>query len=54
MKKIPFIMHSQLHLTNVPRAGTERATSSIIKSDQKDTEASITEQRPMNNEYANS
>ena len=41
MKKIPFITHLPLHLQIIKRAGTERATSSIIESGQKDTEASI-------------
>ena len=39
VKKILFTTHLQHHLTK--RAGTERGTSSIIKSGQKDTEASI-------------
>ena len=40
---MPFIMRLPLDLTNIiKRAGTVRATSSIIKSGQKDTEASIT------------
>ena len=40
MKRIPFIVHLLIHLTN-KCAGTARATSSIIESGQKDTEASI-------------
>ena len=41
MKRIPFITHLPLHLTIIKRAGTALATSSIIKSGQKDTEVSI-------------
>ena len=42
-EKNRFLTHLQLPLTKIKRAGTTRATSSIIKSGQKDTEASITE-----------